>query len=331
MSERVVPCSWLALCALVLLNKAHAADAEVHLTDKTVVRFASLEEATAVMTARDEFIQGLTRFDLECRLQTNQEVSVELLLEHIPTQILEWTEDEQQQILPVLDQVRDRLKSWQLPFPETVLLVKTTGKEDAGAAYCRSNAVVLPQSFLPRLNESVMLHELFHILSSANPQLRQKLYSIVGFNIGQTVELPGSLQPIKISNPDAPTVNCYIELEYQEQRISAVPLLTANAEHFDPQPGHTLFNYMQFHLLVVEQQDEVWRAKKGDDGKPILLDPQSVPSFFEKIGRNTNYIIHPEEVLADNFVHLLQGKVLVQTPRILTEMADIFKETDGQR
>ena len=34
-------------------------------------------------------------------------------------------------------------------------------------------------------------------------------------------------------------------------------------------------------------------------GEPVLLDPANVPDFHEQIGRNTKYIIHPEEVLAD--------------------------------
>jgi hypothetical protein len=50
------------------------------------------------------------------------------------------------------------------------------------------------------------------------------------------------------------------------------------------------------------------------------LDPKGVESYHEQIGRNTNYIIHPEEVLADNFMMLVQGNRDVPTPRILDEM-----------
>ena len=47
----------------------------------------------------------------------------------------------------------------------------------------------------------------------------------------------------------------------------------------------------------------------------LLLKPDDVPDYFAKIGRNTGYIIHPEEVLAENFVLLVRGKSDVPTPR----------------
>ena len=61
------------------------------------------------------------------------------------------------------------------------------------------------------------------------------------------------------------------------------------------------------------------------NGKPRLLDPAGVEDFHRKIGKNTGYIIHPEEVLADNFVLLAMGKKKVPTPRILEEMARLLK------
>jgi hypothetical protein len=41
-----------------------------------------------------------------------------------------------------------------------------------------------------------------------------------------------------------------------------------------------------------------------------------VEGFFEQIGRNTNYIIHPEETLANNFVHLMTAKQDLKNPEI---------------
>ena len=62
----------------------------------------------------------------------------------------------------------------------------------------------------------------------------------------------------------------------------------------------------------------------GRDGEPVLLEPRNVPTFFDKIGRNTGYIIHPEEILAENFVLLVNNKTDVPTPRILREMRDVL-------
>ena len=40
----------------------------------------------------------------------------------------------------------------------------------------------------------------------------------------------------------------------------------------------------------------------------IGVDPNSLASFWHKITRNTNYIIHPDELAADNYVYVIYWK-----------------------
>ena len=53
-----------------------------------------------------------------------------------------------------------------------------------------------------------------------------------------------------------------------------------------------------------------------EDGSPAL-NMEEVENFFEQIGKNTNYIIHPDEVLADNFIFLSMWRAGEKT---LTEL-----------
>ena len=51
---------------------------------------------------------------------------------------------------------------------------------------------------------------------------------------------------------------------------------------------------------------ETWRTATAPASgparrQPVLLDPEDLPDYHRRIGRNTNYIIHPDEILADNF------------------------------
>ena len=55
-----------------------------------------------------------------------------------------------------------------------------------------------------------------------------------------------------------------------------------------------------------------------------MIDPHKEPAFLEKIGKNTNYIIHPDEILADNFVRLVMEDKDVPTPRIIEEMRKVL-------
>jgi hypothetical protein len=64
------------------------------------------------------------------------------------------------------------------------------------------------------------------------------------------------------------------------------------------------------------------------NGAPRLVEVEAVEGFFEQIGRNTGYIIHPEEILADNFVLLVLGRTTppVPNPEIPEEMRAILAQ-----
>ncbi len=53
---------------------------------------------------------------------------------------------------------------------------------------------------------------------------------------------------------------------------------------------------------------------------------RDISGFFEKIGKNTNYIIHPEEILADNFSFMVLQKRNLPSPVIVKKLKKILKE-----
>jgi hypothetical protein len=57
----------------------------------------------------------------------------------------------------------------------------------------------------------------------------------------------------------------------------------------------------------------------------VLFEPSQVPGFSEQVGQNTKYIIHPEEILADNFVFLLNGRINLPSPRVVESMGRILQ------
>jgi hypothetical protein len=68
-----------------------------------------------------------------------------------------------------------------------------------------------------------------------------------------------------------------------------------------------------------------WTAGRAGQSL-VVLDPADVPEYFTAIGLNTRYIIHPEEILADNFTLLVRGDSKVRTPRILEELKRVLAE-----
>jgi hypothetical protein len=43
------------------------------------------------------------------------------------------------------------------------------------------------------------------------------------------------------------------------------------------------------------------------------------------VGRNTDYIIHPEEILADNFALLMSGASGAPSPEIIKKLEEVLK------
>ncbi len=300
-----------------------AEPAEVRLSPQTVVRFASVAEGREAIAKRDTFTAALSTFDLQCRLNTDREVAAEDLLKLYADNVTNWPAEEVASVTKAIEFVRDRIAELKIPEPKEILLIRTTGREESGAAYCRGAAIVLPENMIRQEEDGLrrlLAHELFHVISTQNPELRRDLYALIGFQKVPPIALPLALRNHVITNPDAPQLDAVIALKLSdEEQVFAVPILLAKVEKFDPAAGKSLFMLMQFKLLVVAERDGQWQAVE-QDGQPRLLEPRGLASYAEQIGRNTGYIIHPDEILADNFAHLVMQSAKLPTPEIVDKM-----------
>jgi len=313
--------------ALIQLGSLQSWSAEtVRLTDTTAVDFASIEAGQLALQTPDRYTKALSRFDLESRLKTNDDVTVDDLMRLAAEQVAAWSDDDRAKVEPIIASVAERFAKFKLPLPPNILLIQTTGKEEGDAAYCRRHAVILPRRYvgLPASQlEPIFIHELFHVLSSHNEPLRNSLYEIIGFKPCPEIALPESLAAFKITNPDGPSLNYYITLDADGTQQLAVPLLYS-PERFDPKQSRSFFGYLKFRLLVVQHNGDRWSVVESS-GNPILLDPAQTPSFHHQVGRNTKYVIHPDEVLADNFMHLVMQKPDLPNPEIVSKMAELLE------
>jgi hypothetical protein len=299
---------------------------DIPATKGTVIRFADVREGVRALTRHDEYIKQLSPFDRQVRLQTDQDVSEQELLAFLAQNVQPWTEDDIRLLTPLLTAMAKKVEPLTLNLPPEVLLVKTTGREEGHAAYCRGAAIVVPENMIgtnTKLLESVLPHELFHVASSHNPELREALYQIVGFKPCNEVPLPESMRGRKLTNPDAPINDHYITVMQNGHAMELMPVLFSKSERYNVKRGGNLFSYLEFKLMVLENHNGT-RRPASVNGQPVLLKPGSVPDFTEQVGRNTTYTIHPEEILADNFVFVIDGRTNLPTQRILTEMSRVL-------
>ncbi len=318
--NRLTIALWI-VCLAINRNGVRA-DEGIALTDASQLHFATTVQAADVLAGPDRFLGALSRFDCQARLKTDTMVTGQDVGAFAARQVLAWTDEERGTVSAAIAAIRVRMEPFDLPFPDSILLIKTTGQEEGNAAYCRGNAIVLPARMTKRPPTSLqrlLIHELFHVLSSHNPELRGKLYSLVGFTTCRPIAMPPSLRDRKLTNPDAPQLDAFIQLDIDGANVAAVPILFASAPAYDVERGGSFFDYLTFRLMAIEKSADGWQPALAG-GEPRLLDPKSTPSFHSQIGGNTAYIIHPDEILADNFVHLINQTKKLTTPDLVARL-----------
>ena len=320
----------LFLAIVICTSWTQLSPARIKLGSDITVAFATMDEGKQILTAQDDFVRRMSPFDRAARMKTESDVSEKEYLEFVGKNVLAWNDAEKQKITSAFGGIQTELEALSLPFPKKVFLVKTTGNEEGGAAYTRANAIVFPKADLraPTVKiQKTICHELFHIMSRANPDLREKLYAAIGFVKCNEVAFPLKLKSRKITNPDAPKNDHCIRLQVDGKQRWAIPILFSSAEKYDVKRGGEFFNYLQFKFLLVERSDNSPTVKPIYDGQqPKLVGMQQTSGFFAQVGKNTRYIIHPEEILADNFALLVLRKRNLPSPAKIKKMKEILKD-----
>jgi hypothetical protein len=284
--------------------------------------FASIEEGRAALTRRDEFIERLSAFDRAARIH-RAGATTEEFLEVVGRSVRDWPAEERAAVAAAYATLRPQLDALKLPWPSRVLVVHTSGEEEGGATYTRGDAIVLAPAQLAAAERPALArtlaHELFHVLSRANPALRDRAYAAIGFLPCGEIPLPSSLRDLRITNPDAPRNDHCIEVGVDGAHARALPILYARTP-YDARRSAPFFAYMELRLLVLDP------AGRYDDAHPRLIAIEGVQDFFEQAGRNTQYVIHPEEILADNFALIVMRPASVPSPEVLARIERALRD-----
>lgn len=293
------------------------------------VVFASASQARVMLSASDTYSKSMSDFDRSARLATARQVSESEYLAFAAKAARDWSDEEKTAFEAAFKAMVPKVVQLGLPLPERVWVVKTSGEEDAGAAYTRQNAIFFPQGMLrlrgPTL-ERLVAHELFHVATRAHPKLADPLYAVIGFQRCGAVVLPPVLASRRITNPDAPKDEHCIEVTAGERKVWALPLLVSVVAREElAASGPFLQNVTTVLLLVDRKPPGPAVPLQGANG-PLVASIEEVSGFYEQIGRNTQYIIHPEEIVADNFSLLAMGAQKVPSPEILWGVERVLAE-----
>lgn len=292
------------------------------LTDTCEVVFVDRKRAQSLLRTEDDYTNTLTKFDLQAKVQTvREDVSVADYLENAGKYLYEWRQPEVDYLAKIINETRQLLANFNFTFelPQKINLIKSAMFEEGGArGFTRHNCIILNKN---AYSSHLFEHELFHIISRYNPRMMEKAFNVLGFEKSNDIEMPCELEDLKISNPDAPMNNFYISVMSNDEPIDAVTLIYSKRSY----TGGTFFSYLNKGLLRLSGAADSKVPYRNNAGSIELLGYEEVKGFYEKIGTNTGYNIHPEEITADHFSFILHRTEGLPNQHLVDNLAKVLQ------
>ncbi|MBK7872522.1 MAG: hypothetical protein IPJ74_18510 [Saprospiraceae bacterium] len=284
-------------------------------------QFIFLDSTKASLSILDDdaegFFERVSKLDMSIQMQRNysKEISRDSILYDyryfLKRDVQDFSESEQEILEKILLEIEGLCESLSPDiFPRKLELIKTKGKHYGnGVYYTRENRIIIPANELEKPNtvalREVLTHEVFHIYSRQHPEKRRELYALIGFQeLNDVLILPSAIDSRLLLNPDGVEIDWAIRLAIGNQdTISTIPIIIANAPAYLPE-RESYFEYIDFNLYPVVQDVNGFQIVLDSLGhSPLHIN--ELPDFQRQIGDNTFYIIHPDEILADNFKWLI--------------------------
>lgn len=310
-----------AWAALALASCAHAPEAAAPAARVVVSGFAvgAPEQAAAIWTAEDEFMAVVTPADISIRTRSADGARADLIRAYAGA-FEPWTDEERARLEAMLTRRAPQLQAIARWLPETVLIVKSNGAADTALPHTRGAAINMGQR-LPTSDEGLdglFFHELFHVLSRHNAARHDEMYGLIGF-APCSITLPDDVMARTLTNPDAPLMRHAAPLGSDGRYVFTV--LFAEPTRYDPaKPAFGA--YLQMRFAVASQDASGRCALNLSSGQQLteVSQEEAAAAFYAAAGHNTEYILHPEELLADNFAELMMGET-VPNPEVHARLA----------
>lgn len=295
-------------------------------TIRELVNFVNRESAAKVLAREDDYIMNLSQFDYASKFKSQSSLNEDERYEFYKQASSEWSDKEKDKVLKAVCFLLRNTKSLDLNKPDKLNFIKTNGYEEGGAAYTRGQYIIITEDDIENLSDDAMnyvvAHEFFHMYSRYNKDMKKDFYKLINFEEVLGVNLPSEIENLRITNPDAPITNYFIECGYKGKNYKFIPIIYANRE-FDIEFSNTFFDYLEDPLLAVEIKDDIANPIYVD-GKVLIVEKSETDNFYKQTGENTYYSLHPEEIMADNFALYVTGKK-IKSKWVIDGMLEIMK------
>jgi hypothetical protein len=266
----------------------------------------------------------MTPLDRAVRLRVDRDVSADDYLRFAAGAARSWSEAQKTALRADIARMVVTLNALHVPAPEQIQLIRTSGEEEGNAAYTRGTAIMLPESFDPHDAEWkfwVLAHETFHVVSRINPALREQLYAVFGFVKVEPFTLPPEIAAQIATNPDALANDHFTRVTVDDEEVCGAPVLMFALDRYDPARGGDFFDNVKNRFLVSRH---IAQRRDGAPEDLRAVPANRVGGLRYRIGENTGYTIHPEEIVAENFALLVTGLKEPTSPEVVAEMRAVF-------
>jgi len=287
----------------------------------TEFKFADKETAIAILTANDEYLSDMKPIEIALQVGSpTADKTKEDLKAHYAANVIAWPEAEEALMKALLVTHKKKLEKIAHMMPETVYFIKVTDAVESGIPHTRGNAFVSPAR-RTSISTKLFFHQIFHILSRHNRIKRASLYNIIGFR-------PCYFQPTEevdkytIRNPEAPFTEFFLPVEINDRDTFVMNYLHTTYDGFDPTVERGFDGHISGDLIEVTVDNGICKPVINASGEPNIFKHEDVPDYYEKVGHNTNFDIHPEEIIADNFAFLMMNTKDLINPEIPEEIEE---------
>jgi hypothetical protein len=319
-----------ALCGGVVLP-ASAQDSEQVFSGfpGTEVHFASQEVGQTLLAARDDWMMATSDFQRRAVVGTTRPVGLQEFSQWNGAAARPWSSEQRARWLAALHTIAPAFVALKIPLPSTVYLIATNGQESSGSPYTRGNAVALAgEARLPGYSDPMLMaHELWHVAARHARSTASRLYAEIGFQPMPALRFPREWEAIRIANPDAPTNAHAMQLQVAQRAPWVTPVLVASRTTL--RPGESFFSVMEVRLLEVLPASTIDASTAVmDGGEPRWHRLDGPHDYLQRLGGNTGYVIHPEEVIADNIALLATGGP-ARNPELLARLRAALAASDA--
>lgn len=264
------------------------------------VVFADRNLTGELLTARDAFYEQLSPLDRRILAVSSAPIDEPALDTKLRASALDWTPSEIRQLRTALIEAGRAATQSHVTYrlPATIYLAKESAAIYSGSPYTRCSAVFLagPQP------ATILLHELYHVMSRYHPEIRPQLYALVGYHPCRVRlgSLGADVKDIVITNPDTDAFGetCITLADAGGEPVNYAPLLIGNGPYDGTPEGWTAI----FDPILVEVRGN----------RPVVVNGKTkyrqmiAADYMRAVGENgSTEPYHPEELIAVNLQQVL--------------------------